>query len=436
VFHFRLRLIERVLITIGALVILAAGCTTQEQSDLPFAVSAPTARLALNVRLSQSKTAVSTDTRASVVAFPITATSLGIFIGEPSSSDYLQSGPFQVNASTGQIQEVSVAGVPAGLHKRVLIQAKDAHGNVVAEALFYLDFFPGLLTSNDVDLGAPGGGSSASPSCSSSPPVYVVAERVTPGGGSGCLSLLTLKPDAPTRTVLPIVPSLSDPVGVAIDVNYDYVVADYGLGQVIKIDKTTLAPTILASGIPSVWAIARAPDGGFVVGSNNATNPSIYKVSATGGATLIRSFGPGSMIYGVDVNPSGGIYCCVVGASTSPPNKIWFEGSSSGPVYDAGSNYPCGLTFLPSSGEIAVSQRGSTMPLFRMPVDPSAPVTLTTFTSLDFPTLLSRDPLTGKILMAEPSAGRLEAICPSTGARTVLFTFPSGSMPTSAARVK
>ncbi|MBI4864490.1 MAG: VCBS repeat-containing protein [Candidatus Riflebacteria bacterium] len=137
------------------------ACSPDSGSTVPFAKSAARASLALTVRVPRAAIPGRAG-HAAALPLPITVRELKVEIGDPGAPDLVAPPPFPVETTTGKIQEIAISNIPPGLKRRVAYWALGLAGRQIDSGVYYLDFFPGALTSNDLDLGVPGGGGGGS----------------------------------------------------------------------------------------------------------------------------------------------------------------------------------------------------------------------------------------------------------------------------------
>jgi hypothetical protein len=155
--------------------VLTSGCGDPIRGLLPFSWSASPAVLQLRVRQRAPKP------RGAAAPLPRIAVSLDLEIGDPTDPEFRKPPAFDISGPAGVRREATVVGVPPGLKRRVFFLARSIEGSVVASGTFFVDLFPGQISSNDLDLrsdavptsggGAPpaSGSPSPSPSASGSP---------------------------------------------------------------------------------------------------------------------------------------------------------------------------------------------------------------------------------------------------------------------------
>jgi hypothetical protein len=95
------------------------------------------------------------DSRAVEATLPTSTTRLSLEIGERGDPDFVDPDPFEVSGVVGEAQEIAIGGIPPGLNKRVAFFARNALGKVIASGEVFLDFLPGEITSNVLDLSSP-----------------------------------------------------------------------------------------------------------------------------------------------------------------------------------------------------------------------------------------------------------------------------------------
>jgi hypothetical protein len=166
--------------TVVIVVAIATGCADMPRSLLPLAGSVPGSRLVLNVRVpawapatgpaSASATAGRT-ARAAATPLPSAVRTLELEIGRRGDPDLVAPPPFLIVSAAGT-QEIGVSNIPPGLRKRVFFAGRDAAGMIIVSGEFAIDFLPGQVSTNDIDLGlagAPSGGIAAPTITSVSP---------------------------------------------------------------------------------------------------------------------------------------------------------------------------------------------------------------------------------------------------------------------------
>jgi hypothetical protein len=167
---------------------VVSGCTDGQGRTLPFARSAAAATLVLDVRIARPPPVARQEAgdpgrarRAVAQALPVEVRTLRLEIGARGAIDLVAPPPFDVPAAAGIVQEVSVSSIPPGLKKRVFFEGRDASGAVVASGELFLDFLPGAVTSNELDLTGLAAGSGGAPPAASAPALTITS--ISPGAG-------------------------------------------------------------------------------------------------------------------------------------------------------------------------------------------------------------------------------------------------------------
>jgi hypothetical protein len=107
--------------------------------------------------------------------------------------------------------------------------------------------------------------------------------------------------------------------------------------------RLSLAPkleAVFASDQPEIWSIAKAPDGGFYLGTGHRGR--VYKVDASGHGTLVWT-SEQPEVFAVAVDPHGVLY-----AATSPDGRIYrIENGTAHEFFAPGQRYIWTLAFAP-----------------------------------------------------------------------------------------
>ena len=229
------------------------GCSGSQDACSEFAQSAPSSGLALTVKMAPTAPV------PGAAAAPVRsiATSLALVIGERGAADTLAPPPFPLTGAPGETLSFTIGNIPPGLRKPVGYRATDAAGRVVSNGLYYLDFLPGQLTSNDVDLGVPGGGTGG--------PLPVPGYLAVTLNGTNQL----VKVDPTTGTYTTIKSGFaSPPHSVCVDsATGDYVVTEENvMGVVSRVTASGgYSPVSTGSSLAYPMGIVQSGDGNFVV---------------------------------------------------------------------------------------------------------------------------------------------------------------------------
>jgi hypothetical protein len=107
--------------------------------------------------------------------------------------------------------------------------------------------------------------------------------------------------------------------------------------------RLTVAPkleSLFSSGQPTIWSIARAPDGSIFAGTGHRGR--VYQISASGASTLVWTADQPE-IFAVAVDPAGVLY-----AATSPDGKVYrFEKGQAVEFFAPQAKYVWALAFAP-----------------------------------------------------------------------------------------
>jgi hypothetical protein len=473
------------LVAAGLLVV--AGCATDPRGILPFARSAAPAALQLTVKAARGARSVQYPSRtrakraqsrrqpaggglarashALEASIPTTATSLSLEIGNREDPDFIAPPPFDVSGEPDEQQEIAIGGIPPGLEKRVAFFARDAGGQVVASGEFFLDFFPGEIASNVVDLasvgqddvGAGGGAGAAvgGPAADGSPPpdiaptappevpaeVFFVCET----GGD---RLVQINLSTGARTVLFQFAAGTRPFDVRRDNFGNFIVSEEAAGNVVKISAATHMRTVLASGLSTPRGLVVdqncCPDPGNDIVVCESGSAKVTRIRADGSTTANEAtFVPGDAPFGLAIFSSGFFPITLSGVELLG----FLSGGSFGDYFDFTPVTPSpripGFVAIEADNKLLVGERGSSPALVRItlnpgPPDPPVPAANTRTVIFSFPDGqppggIFVEEATGNFVVCESVPATLARITPG-GMRTQVFAFPAGSEPTGIAK--
>jgi hypothetical protein len=429
----------RALLWAGALAagigVLTPGCGDAIRATLPFSGSTPSAVLQLRVQHRAPRP------RAAAAPLPRIAVSLDLEIGNPADPDFRKPPAFDISGPAGVRREATVVDVPPGRQKRVFFLARSVDGSVVASGTFFVDLFPGQISSNDLDLGsdappAPGGAGppasgspspspsasgspSPSPSPSGSPGVYFVIE-------SSNAKLVKIDTNTSSRTVI-FSFTTPAPRGLARDAGGNFIACEFGPPAAISLITQGGARTQL-----NTEAIFNAPTGVVVRSNGNYVFTDgfekLQSIPAGGGApSLLSNFGAMSNPEGVALDGSGNYIVCVAG---SDPKQLLRVDPSGAPqtvvlnyLTDAPGFTPRAVTIDANGDYIVAEDTGAVGMVSR--VTPAG-VRTTIAALLAVPKGIIRD-TDGNFIVTQAS-DNLDRVTPG-GVRTTIFTFPAGSNP-------
>lgn len=392
------------------------GCS---QEDVPLARMSEPALLEVRVRRS-AVAAVRPGQHAAALPLPPPAVSLAIEIGTSGEPTFLAPPAFDIAGPVGQVREVTVAQVPPGSARPVAFTARDAAGNVVASGRFLADFYPGRLTSNDIDLVESGVLVASGPA-----PVAANAGRffVTTGG---VLTLTLVDIGAGTATALTAFAAV--PFHAARLPGGNLAVA-LSSGSVVEV---TPAGTVLGGlntmTIGPAYGVAVEAAGSVVVSD---TNGRLWRIPAGGGVPVqIVNFGMGSEPHGIAVDPNSGDLIVAL-AGPGFRRLVRVTGMTSTTVFDyVAQNVPMHpeSPLVEATGAIVLTEF-STAPVLAAVARISATGRTVLQTTLgESPGQLARD-ATGDFFFHERNNRLLLRLTPAGASSVVFANYPAAAIP-------
>jgi hypothetical protein len=431
------------------------GCG-HDVGEIPLANAGAPAYLELRIRTGgvpagrgSGAAAGPANARAAAVPFPRQVVKLSIQVGERDRPDFVAPPDFDVSGRPGDIQEAVVVQIPPGTRRRVRFQGKDAQGRVLISGEFFGDFIPGVITSNDIDLGVlgvaattPVTGTSQSGQPPPPPPQLFVFVTEDPSTSGDRLSKINLTTDV--RGLLFSFATETNPQTILREAAGTIVVAEGGLGMappgaLSRIASDGSSRTVLNAGpLGRCFGVTRDAAGNFIVTGTDPVGFTgfIARVPSGGGApTFLVSGGPelfaGSGPHGVVVDGNGDIIVCRL---LGNPALLKFRGSDGAFLGVLTDYMPVGFRprtiALTPSGNFVVGDTNLGMP-------PNGNIAIVTPGGVRNPplaTISGASPgqivvtSSGNFVYPEQENNVLVELTP-TGTRTVVFTFPLASLP-------
>ncbi|MBI4863172.1 MAG: hypothetical protein HY815_23335 [Candidatus Riflebacteria bacterium] len=411
------------------LLVAGGGCSEEVGRSVPLAGSAAQSGLALTVRVPAATVPGAGSGRAAATPVSALATRLVLEIGESSAPDVVRPPPFPLTGGGGPTYSFTVGNIPPGLKKRVAYRAEDAGGAAVSSGLFFLDFLPGQLTSNDFDLGVPGKGTGGPAQGR-----LVVTEST----GKRLVEI-----DVATGTLTPIYtwpPTGNEfPHSVAAEPSGSFVVTEIGLtsGNLVRISAGgTLTP--MSTGMPTPRGLVADGSGNWVV----ALETALVTVLPDGTRTLITPFSPSEGHPVAVVADGGGSYIVTMQfLGNALPDRIYRidAAGTKTTLVDYAADFgipdadPMGVAIDPSNGDLIVGE-AALRQLSRIRCVAGNPPQRTVIANLAGNNgEILRDP-DGNFVVVEMGTDKLVRIT-SSGGRQELFAFTAGASPLSVIRV-
>jgi hypothetical protein len=377
------------------------GCSDDPAAVGSFARSAPSSGLSLKLKLPSIGPA-GADGRAAAAPVKAIATQLSLEIGATGAPDTITPPPFPISGPPGQLLSFTVGNITPGLRKPVSYRATDGSGGIVSRGSYLVDFYPGQVSSNDLDLGLAGNPTGGSSRMLGHLIVTLMGNAPPVTGPNGALVEVDL-----SRHTYRVISTnfVTPPHSVAFDtLRNRYVVTEFGAaGAVVAIDPATGARTELAGSLPNARGILAIPGGPYVVAIEGANFRKLIVIDPDSGAVVVSYTYP-------DSSPPTGIPIALApdltgGILVAEQYAVGYEGGISN------------FTGSPTSVvRTDVFSYGNYPPLAQVVC-----------------TGVAKDPRTGEIFVAEkesplmPSGNRIVSIVPGTapgfGARTVLHDY-------------
>lgn len=430
------------LIGVLLLLVFLMGCTDVAPGLIPFAQADNPARLTLNVRVNdpagaaasslsplrtQAKQVSGQAKRKAVVRLPLAVARVVVDVGRPTEPDHVGPKSFDLTAATGAIEEFTISNIPPGFAKLVTLSGLDASGQVIASTSFFLDFFPGQISSNDADLDVI---STAQGTPPTNPATNNVRYAVV--NGSSTIEIVDVGAKT-TRQFLDLSAAGLSPLGIAADRNGSIFVSTGTL--VVRADPGGSVQTVVFARPPPpaglYGAIRARPQGDFVINADpqallftGNTTPTVFgstrsaveplapavalAVDAIGNAfTLNNVIGPPASVAVNRVNPdpTGNVSATQLFQVPVPPSALFPPPSLSvdGLAVEANGNFLLGFFLNPQSEIHRFGPTGADLGAFRL---------LSTATASELPDDFIRDSI-GDIALATGRGRSVQRLSPA-----------------------